>query len=105
MFSPQVLKIILFFPFGLFLSLKGERACAAPIVVETRMENFEALRAGQKVVGLKEVEIRVRNFLSQFDIDFEQYRLLSKEDPRVSEVLTSDELKAWMEKKPIKVMA
>lgn len=88
-----------------FLTLFGTRALAQPAIVDCRAEALSNLRACQQVIGSKEIEIRLNEFLGPFGLDYETYRELLPTDPAVRKVLDSRELSEWIETKPLRVIA
>lgn len=87
------------------LTLFGTRVLAQPAIVDCRVEALSNLRACQQVIGSKEIEIRLNEFLGPFGLDYETYRELLPTDPAVRKVLDSRELSEWIETKPLRVIA
>jgi hypothetical protein len=90
---------------SLVLMLFGMRTFAQPAIVDCRVEALSNLRACQQVVGSKEIEIRLKEFLGPFGLDYETFRELLPTDPAVRKVLNSQELSEWVESKPLRVIA
>lgn len=91
--------------YSIVLAFSGLRTFAQPAIVDCRVEALSNLRACQQVVGSKEVEIRLNEFLGPFGLDYETYRELLPEDPAVGKVLNSQGLSEWVESKPLRVVA
>lgn len=85
--------------------LFGMRIFAQPAIVDCRAEALSNLRACQQVIGSKEVEIRLNEFLGPFGLNYETYRDLLPTDPTVVKVLNSQDLSEWVESKPLRVIA